>query len=780
VIFRVFQFVGIVAFLFGTPNVGLGQKVDFESEIVPILANKCLKCHNSGLDDPKGGLSFDTAEELRDWIGHDGVIVPGNPAESEWLQVMGRELGDDKVMPPARENNPVTEQEQQLIASWIRQGASLGSFEAYQAEPELEQTVVPRSEARDVQAAAARIDQLIAEGLAKHDKQPNPMAGDDVFLRRAYLNLAGRNPSAREVHGFLSDRQLDKRSRLINMLLESPGYTSHAFNYWCDALRVQSEVRQHGAEHFEIWLKRSLADNKPYDAMVREMLVAKGRAWDTPEAGFYFRDIKNRLAGVEATAGLFLGTQIGCAQCHDHPYDRWTQRDYYSFAAFYLSRTGFVRREEVLKFLDSEMVDRQRVEMMDHSRSLFLADKLKERGEDPSTVLKPIPAFDGVSQVVRDQLVEQVDEKNFVTFCYLALATKVKLNIGVPPRPSWGRLPENFVGKDGKPGDPVPPKVLFGESPKVSKGDDLSPPFADWLVAPENPRFTKVIANRLWTWMMGASLSGKLDEVLETHHSADGKLVLYLEGLMRASDYDLKHVLRVLANTQFYGRRSVALEYDLLNPELLPGPLMRRMTAEQIWDSMILLIDTEMDSKINLTFPDNKFVDDLYRAESLDVYWQTLIDEYGKQKAAGDHPGGFINAAAKVKTLGFDQEQMLRASELEQPTPPGHLMRLFGQSDRDLIDNAWFNPTVPQALTLMNGPLFDQIKNDDSALSKTLDAVQTPQQKAAVVFMATLSRYPSAAETEIALEAIQNDDGQYAYEDLVWSIINTRQFLFPQ
>ncbi len=126
-----------------------------------------------------------------------------------------------------------------------------------------------------------------------------------------------------------------KRARLIDQLLNSPGYASHFYNYWTDVLRVTERLANNvpGRPYAE-WIKVCLETNKPYDKMVYEMLTAEGKIFENPAAGYILRDSGMPLDAMNNTVRIFLGTQIGCAQCHDHPFDRWKQKEFYQMAAF--------------------------------------------------------------------------------------------------------------------------------------------------------------------------------------------------------------------------------------------------------------------------------------------------------------------------------------------------------------------------------------------------------------------------------------------------------------
>ena len=185
--------------------------------------------------------------------------------------------------------------------------------------------VLPRSQ---------QVDRLVQANWELHGVRPSAPANDQIFMRRVYLDITGTIPTGREALGFLESKQPNKRQVLIDYLMDTEGYVSHWFNYWADVLRIQSQMNNIEFHGYIDWVKQSLRENKPYDQFVRELILAKGRVWDDGAAGYYLRDQGMPLDNTANTVAIFLGTQIGCAQCHDHPFEAWTQKEFYQIAAF--------------------------------------------------------------------------------------------------------------------------------------------------------------------------------------------------------------------------------------------------------------------------------------------------------------------------------------------------------------------------------------------------------------------------------------------------------------
>jgi hypothetical protein len=184
----------------------------------------------------------------------------------------------------------------------------------------------------DVAAAAAKIDALVEGVLAKQGRKPNEAIDDATFVRRAYLDIAGRVPTIEEAENFHGSDYPRKRQQLITDLLESEGHMSHAYNYWADVLRINSALGIGAGQAeaaYQLWVKEAIRTNKPYDQFVRELVSARGMIWDNGAVGYYIRDRGMPLDNMSNTVRIFLGVRLECAQCHNHPFDKWTQMDFY-------------------------------------------------------------------------------------------------------------------------------------------------------------------------------------------------------------------------------------------------------------------------------------------------------------------------------------------------------------------------------------------------------------------------------------------------------------------
>lgn len=184
-------------------------------------------------------------------------------------------------------------------------------------------------------APANYIDALVFAKLRSLRMNPSGLCSDHRFLRRAYLDLLGKLPTADAARKFVADAAPDKRARLIDELLEQREFAVFWANKWCDLLRVEEKtLDRKGVANFRHWLEQSIADGKPLDAMAREIIAAQGSTYLNPPANLY-RALRDPLDRGESIAQVFLGVRLQCARCHNHPFDRWKQDDYYDWAALF-------------------------------------------------------------------------------------------------------------------------------------------------------------------------------------------------------------------------------------------------------------------------------------------------------------------------------------------------------------------------------------------------------------------------------------------------------------
>lgn len=655
-------------------------------------------------------------------------------------------------------------------------------------------------------ADSQRIDELVEASYKEHKITPNPPAGDEVFLRRVYLDILGRIPSKLEADAFLNAEVSNKRSKLIDHLLDSDGRVSHDFNFWADILRIQSRMQGEAGGAYGNWVKDALAKNMPYDDFVKSMLTSEGYIWDNGAVGYYLRDAGMPLDNMSNTTQIFLGTQLVCAQCHNHPFDKWQQKDYYAMAAFTYGVQTRVNAEKELgisKILDRNK-KRSRPEPMSANTRRALSD-----------ILEP-------------------------------------LSYGATESPREIKLPNDYQYDDGfEPGQVVKPAPILDGKIRLRGKDSPRDGYASWLTDTQNPRFTRVIANRLWKRAFGMGLIEPVDDFRDDTEASNPALMKYLENQMRSKGYDMKRFMRMVYNTRTYQRAATTDPVPSDQPYYYPGPLLRRMSAEQLWDSIITLTIPSPDQRKGVASYSNRQLKakasadrlkeraaknprdiveqavkigeamDKFEADSKKIRFEILIAQEDddqkrvrelrtKQKEAekarnetirtinveADQFMGSMSMMGSPMAMdkkkkgaqgGDDHSDewkdynrdLVRASELPSPAPNGHILREFGQSDRETIENSNRDTSVAQALGLLNGTITDDVLSDKSIIAKTLAAAMTPEEKRDALFLSILARRPSSEEVE-TFDSYLAGAGENAYQNLIWALLNTAEFAFVQ
>ncbi|MEZ5964497.1 MAG: DUF1549 domain-containing protein [Planctomycetota bacterium] len=678
--------------------------------------------------------------------------------------------------------------------------AVLSGLLAAQAPPPATTTTV------NAAAAARGIDQLVARDLAARGERPRPIVDDATFVRRAYLAIIGRIPSVAELSGALTGGG-DRRAALIDRLVGTPGHQSHLFNWFADLLRAKTRLnRQVSGEPYLHWIKASLAANTHYDVMVHELLAAEGPAYarGNGATGYHLRDLAMPEDDVANTMRLFLGTRIECAQCHNHPFDKWKQKEFYELVAF---NGGMQYRS----------------------------------GPDAAKTMQ------GLRDTARKMVAEHGQKAQQAIRQIVQVATVGISGSGT----GYTRLPSNYQYADARGNEAVAARVPFGNqvvldlpAPRpgarqprrqprragpapVGVPADTRSAFADWVTSDENERFASVIANRYWQRTFGRALIEPLDDLRDDTQASNPELMRYLSDLLVRLDYDLRAFERVLLHTELFQREVV--EGDGGEVASFAGPYLRRMSAEQVWDSLLTLVLPDVDATLRPAGARAEEVyaryehvasatpDELARDIEVGMLRQTDPQKFRammrerqaaamaqrdgerderikqarpmfRQLALARRRGDAETVAkleAQLRQLGVPlpgertrrdpgNQALLRASDLPSPAPSAHLLREFGQSDRETIEAGFTEASVPQVLTLLNG-FIDQrlLDNRNATLRRLIDGEKSASKKVEVSFLAVLGRRPTAAE--LATWS-RGKDLDATVRDLVWVLINSHEF----
>lgn len=607
-----------------------------------------------------------------------------------------------------------------------------------------------------VAQAAAAIDKLVLAGLQKAGQQPNALASDEQFVRRVYLDLAGRIPTREETIAFLNDKSDNKRARVIDLLVNGEGFTSRLFNYFADMLRIADDANKIKYFTYQEWLKKQIAENRPWNVVVREMLSADGNMLQNGAAGYLLRDKGMRLDNLSLTLSTFLGANVACAQCHDHPFADWTQKQFYEMAAF-------------MGATETEMPGGRRM----------LAGLDRQTAKQAKNIMRINTA------VVMDK------ETSDLT------------------------LPKDYKYKDGKPGDPVKPLLVSWSKDdarnkayqdattelKAVKKHEIEERdiFAKWLTSPENPRFAMTIANRLWKLMFGVAVREPVTDLDDPLAASNPELLRHLAAEMKRLNFDLRAFMRLLCNTETYQREAVTREINPGEPYHFPGPILRRMSAEQAWDSCVTLAIGDKVDQFKLKRGEAYAqIMDLKLATStpaeVQERVQTALSERGRMrgfigKGANAKPG---KRPARMRMMEDTEDNgegnfsrpavmsglvLARASELPQPERGEHFLRMFGQSDRQIADSNSDEGSIPQVMMLMNGDAQEVLQNPKSKVLSAALSESAPDAQIQDLYLSFLCRHPKPDELADARAALA---GGLTPADLTWVLFNSREFMFVQ
>jgi hypothetical protein len=334
------------------------------------------------------------------------------------------------------------------------------------------------------------------------------------------------------------------------------------------------------------------------------------------------------------------------------------------------------------------------------------------------------------------------------------------------------RLPHDYKYDNGQPGDRVRPKVTFGEMPELQPNVPMRRSFAGWVTSPDNPRFTMAIVNRLWKRVFGIGLVEPIDNFTDVTEFSHPELIEFLVAEMKRVNYSQREFLRILYNTQAYSREAVMDDVDFNKPFYFAGPVMRRMTAAQLWDSMLTLTLADPDLYVR---PRG---DVSLKLISISPGKRLSLDELRAKYDASQSVDGPRSEERELKKVHSHEGYLLvRASEMKQPEDPGHFLRQFGQSDRTLISGGSRDGHVPQILTMFNGPISHKLLYEGTVIYDEFMNAGTVDDKIDVLFLSILSRHPTRLDNRIAARELESE-GAAGVGNVIWSLLNTREFMF--
>jgi hypothetical protein len=499
------------------------------------------------------------------------------------------------------------------------------------------------------------IDEFLFANLAKLGIPPSPVCDDATFLRRVSLDIAGRLPTAEEAKAFAASSDPDKRSAWIEELLRSGEYADFFAGKWTALLKNRRDDASDMAANFAFhaWVRDSLLANKPFDQFVRELLAATGTVIGNPPVAWYKR-VKEPKQQLEDVAQLFLGVRMQCAQCHHHPFEKWSQDDYYSLAAFFsqVGRKPSGVREEDLIF---------------HKRGTATAANMKT-----GAAMKPAALGDSMGEIAPD--------------------------------------------------------------------DDPRLKLADWMSGPSNPFFAKALVNRYWKHFFQRGLIEPEDDIRDTNPPTNPELLAALEKHFIDSGFDLKELVRQIANSRAYQLSAIPNEHNAGDRQNYSRYYPRKLPAEALLDAIDRVSETQTD---------------------------------------------FPNLPAGTRAIALPDNSYNRS------TP---FLRVFGRPENESVCECERvqSSSLAQSLHLINAPdIKAKLAASGGRAERMLADPRPSDEKVRELYMAAFAREVPDDELKTALDFLAETPLDAAgnpvdaarasrenWQDLIWAVMNTKEFQF--
>ena len=501
------------------------------------------------------------------------------------------------------------------------------------------------------------VDEHTARKWRELGLMPSEPCPDDQFIRRLSVDLTGTLPTPAQVNAFVAEKDPAKRDKLIEVLLDSSNYSFFFANKWADVLRVKRRGqadRAKGTFAFHEWIRDAIAADLPYDQFARAILAASGDEVSNPPTVWY-KEVQNPEQFVDDTAQVFLGQRLACAQCHHHPYEKWSQDDYWGLAAFF----GRVGRKNIL------VPDEQ------------------QPGQPPARLL-------------------------------------------VYSRPTGGVT-------NKRSGQQAVMKPLGGKQAEVGRDQDPRQTLVDWMVQPDNPFFARAVANRYWAHFFGRGIVDPLDDMRVTNPPSNPELLDALAKDLVDHKYSLKHLIGTIVRSRTYQLSAVPNDLNKHDKQNYARYYPRRLGAEVLFDAV----------------------------------------------------NQVTNSPAQFGGLPQDRHAPRRAISLPDESFASYFLDVFGRPQRISACECerMSEANLAQALHLLNS---DEIQGKVSRAGGRADSLakdpRPDSDKVDELFLWAFARKPTSAQRELALSHVAKHTAnkKFAYENILWALLNTKEFVFNQ
>lgn len=414
------------------------------------------------------------------------------------------------------------------------------------------------------------IDEPVFQKLLGLHIPPSPACDDTTFLRRAMLDAIGTLPSPEEVRAFAADTAPDKRVKLVDRLLERPEYVDFWTLQLADLLQNRKE-RDHdvrgpkGVRTFHAWLRGEIAENRPWDVLAKKVLLASGNTGENPAVGYYVTTIgeKQNVGDSElpdSVAQSFLGTRIGCARCHNHPLEKYTQDDFYHFSAYFAKVS--LKREKPENG-GTDLLTTTRDEIQKRRELEALATRL-EQADEVTRALGEEPGGEEAAKALANLRKQQED-----------IAKQLAAFAAKPPAVNQPRTNKMMA-----------PQPLDHSGWEFAQGRDAREQFVDWMLGAGSDAFAGAMVNRLWKHYMGVGLVEPVDDLRASNPPSNPELWALLRSELIGHQYNLKHVMRLILNSRAYQLSAETRAENATETRYYSHYYARRLPAEVLTDAI--------------------------------------------------------------------------------------------------------------------------------------------------------------------------------------------------
>lgn len=595
-------------------------------------------------------------------------------------------------------------------------------------------------------------------------QQALPAVDDLAYLRRLTIDLIGRIPTTEEIQEFESLPAATRRQKAVERLLADERFADRWTVFFADMLRLRTNAE--GGAASVAFINRALREGMGWDEMARRMIAASGKSGATPELGFILGDNADPMALAGATAQVFLGVRVACAQCHDHPFDVWTRKDFYGLAAYF----GKTRR------VQSQFTNTVYTTEAEQTTVLWPPEGVGEDSQrKPMSAIFPFPAEKGDRPTRPIARLRRLRER----LAKLAAAKSSNVQAGKDAgleallAAAAGKAEQRSSGKKGDSLGVAREAKRDAQNLKISqaryRASQLRAELGRLVTDPRNRLFARSFSNRVWAELIGRGIVEPVDNFAESNPASHPRTLDFLADEFIASGYDLKSLVRLIANSAPYQRQhALGLEDPRrikLEVAFLATP-MRRMISEVLYDSIVTaghLFDVKHEKGKNLKVvwqrtrvakqpegPQGKAVKPRtlaaavkgkpamkrptpgetvspYSVENaIELDFDSLLAESKEevridrmkvmskeeieamrmqQDAANRRPDArFFDRF--IRTSFDDNPRFNTSMRMASPAAPEHFLRIFGQPSRATLDEKRdHTPSMRQALMLLNGRL---------------------------------------------------------------------------